>query len=267
MESVFSFKDYRAYLQGWLENEPASHGKMTQMSRAAGCQRSYLSRVLHGHVHLTPDHAFGLCEYWKLSSLEREYFLLMVDMARASSSVYRKHLDNQLEELRRKRERLGERLERNRISSSQVEQTYYSSWHWSAIHILVSIPKFQTVKQISARLQLPERMVEETLVALEKFKLIKRSGSKWVFDSSDVHIPKESALSALHHQNWRARANLDAHLSQSDSVHYTVVQSLTEETFLKIKEKLLLFIEDQKALAGPSKEEELVCMTVDLFKV
>jgi hypothetical protein len=64
-----------------------------------------------------------------------------------------------------------------------------------------------------------------------------------------------------------ARAVLDAQSPQLDNLHYTVVQSVSASAFLELRELVLNFIENLNQLAGPSKEEELIAMTCDLFRV
>jgi uncharacterized protein (TIGR02147 family) len=242
-------------------------GVISELALAAKCQRSYLSLVIHGSVHLTPDHAFGLCDYWNLSEPETECFMTLLELARSGSAAYRKHLESKLRAQKRENEDVAKKLNRPRLVAEEKENTYYSAWFWSAIHILVSIPEYQTVSAISERLQLPRSVVQETLKVLEGYKLIRADGGRWKFGSSELHLPKGSQLAILHHSNWRQRGLLDAQLRTENSVHFTVVQSLSHNVYEKIRSSLLRFIADSSRLAGPSKEEELVCMSYDLFRV
>jgi hypothetical protein len=61
-------------------------------------------------------------------------------------------------------------------------------------------------------------------------------------------------------------AILDAQNSSNDSVHFTVVQSFSRSDYEQIKQLLLDFIERAARLAGPSNEEEIICLSCDLFK-
>ncbi len=56
-------------------------------------------------------------------------------------------------------------------------------------------------------------------------------------------------------------------LGQGESVHYTGVQTMSVEDAQKIKELLLNFLGDASRIASPSKPEECLALTFDLFKV
>lgn len=56
-------------------------------------------------------------------------------------------------------------------------------------------------------------------------------------------------------------------MSDPDEIPYTMVQSMTVPAAEKIKQRLLEFIDESRKITGPSKEEELICITCDLFRV
>ena len=265
--SLFSHDDYQTYLKERLQSSDEAWGNVTRAAKAANCQRSYLSRVMNGHIHLTPDHAFKLSRYWELSPLEENYFLGLVEKARAGSKEYREHIEAKLFSLKQENENLSKRLERSSIEPGEKELTYYSAWYWSALHILVSIPQFQTVSEISKKLNLSPETVQSSLSTLQKFGLVKFENQKWRFSSTDIHIGKNSLLVGLHHNNWRQRALLHAQEKANSGIHYTTVQTMSRSAVEKIKQMLLQFIDESSKVAGPSKEEELVCITCDFFQV
>jgi uncharacterized protein (TIGR02147 family) len=264
--SIFSYQDYRDFLQALMTSQSESWGLITKMAKAAQCQRPYLSKVLKGEAQLTPSQAYGLARFWKLNSFETEYFLGLLEAERAGSGDYREYIQRKNSALRKSQEDLSQRVNRKSAPIAHNEVTYYSAWYWSAIHILVSIPAFQTVEAISRKLSLSPSIVEVSLKRLEEYGFVKREGGKWKFDTSERHISKTSPLSALHHANWRNRAVLDAQDSTQDSVHFTVVQTLSRADYQHLKQLVLEFIERASRVAGPSNPEELMCLSCDLFK-
>ena len=242
-------------------------GAISKMAAAAGCQRSHLSRVISGKVHLTPEQADGLAEYWRLNEAEGEYFLYLLEFARAGTKGLRQRIQRKIQRLKKEQEDLSERLRQPSLGVEEREIVYYSAWHWSAIHIIVSIPEYQTVTSISRRLTMPETLVRYCLEQLERFGLVRREGERWKFSSHTIHLPRRSPLIGTHHNNWRARASLKSHDPGSDGVHYTVVQSVSQRDYLKIKELLLAVIDDYSKIAAPSKEEELISFSCDVFRV
>jgi plasmid maintenance system antidote protein VapI len=91
-------------------------GQLSRAAEALNCQRSYLSRVISESLQLTPDHAFKLARFWRLTSDEREYFQTMVDYERAGDPEYRAHLKQRLLEVKRKHESIQERTARTAFS-------------------------------------------------------------------------------------------------------------------------------------------------------
>src|SRR4051812_18663642 len=139
---VWSFESYKEFLAALSKNGP--RGVISRLAEAAGCQRSYLSNVLRTHIHLIPDQAFGICRYLSLDETETAYFLLLLEKERAGTAAFRKHLEGELRQLQKEREDLAQRLARKPLQSEADQMIYYSAWHFAAIHILVSIPRFQT---------------------------------------------------------------------------------------------------------------------------
>ena len=267
LSSLFAFHDYKAFLRKTLQSKD-TRGEITRLAQAAGCQRSYLSRVIHEHVHLTPDQAFGIAQGLKFNAAERDYFLLLVDRARCGTPALIAHLDSKLQAMRQAQEDLSQRLGREtRDDAAGTELAYYSSWVWPAVHLMTSIPDCQSETQIAHRLGLPEGRVHGVLTELEARRLVRREGSRWKFQSGSVHIPKASPLVSLHHNNWRQQAVLESQDPSSDSVHYTMVQTLSRDAYLTIKQKMLLMIEESASIGQAAPEEELVAVCCDLFRV
>lgn len=263
--NLFTQTDYKAVLHAQITKHGDERGYRSQLAEAAGCQLSFLSQALHSHVHLTPDHAAGLAEYWGFDSDERDYFLELVNLARAGSRVLKGILSKRLGEIRERHENLARRYKKADTARPEDQAHYYSSWHLSAIHILLTIPEFRDVQPIAKRLGLPVAVVQESLERLSKMGLAVRRKSEWHPGESDIHLPKHSVLTSMNHSNWRARAVLDAYKQDGAGIHYTAVHSLSRADFEKIKEMVLKFLDDTRAVVRPSKEEELACMTLDWF--
>ena len=262
----FSHTDYKAYLRSVIANSDQTWGQVSKLADAAGCQRSYFSRAINAEVHLTPDHAYGLSEYLGLNEQETEYFLLLLEQDRASTARYRKRIKAKMHELKQRHEDLRNKVNRPIASFEEREFHYYSNWIYSAIHIGVSIPKLQTANALAEHLQIPLAMVEHTLKQLETWNLVKQEKGKWKFAGAELHVSKDSPLVAFHHMNWRQRATFDAQVRKPESLHFTVVQSIDRAAYEKIKQKLLQMIDEASAIAGPAKEEILICFNADFFE-
>lgn len=266
MRSVFEFATYKAFLAHKL----ASEGQRGQLSRAAEAiqtQRSYLSRVLSEELHLTPDHAFKLAKFWRLTPPEREYFLILVDIDRAADPEFRAHLKERANALKDKHDSVQNRAERAQFSGEALQVGYFSSWVWSAIHFLTSIPAYQNEDALADRLGLKRERVLVHLEHLQELKYVEKKSGRWIYKSGEFHAPKNSPLVILHHQNWRNRAMMDAQELDGANVHYTTVQTLSRDDYERIKALLLEFIAESSRIAAPSKPEEGIALTCDFFKI
>lgn len=176
---IFSFNSYKEFIKKQINDNSESRGYQSKLAEAARCQKSYLSHILHSHHHLNPDQACGLALFWDLNNEETDWFLLLVDIERAQSESLKKRLREKLRYIKTAREDLAPRFKKPRIKVSEKEFFYYSSWHWSAIHIITSIPRYQTVEAISEKLGLPKSLVRDCLQNLEEIGLVKASNGRW----------------------------------------------------------------------------------------
>ena len=269
MKTVFEFDSYKDYLRSLLKRED-SRGLLSKLAAAAECQRPYLSKVLQidSNVHLTPDHMFGICEYLQLTELESDGLKLLLEKERASQVKYRQSLQKRLIALKEQYLNLKKQLGKEQISTGEdAASFYYSYWLYSALHIAVSIPSLQTALALARRFLLPEETIIYHLKKLEKLSLVKEHKNKWQWQSGDIHLSKDSYLVFPIHINWRNQAVQNLSLRQSDSIHYSVVQSLSHEDCESLRIIMADLIKRFQKIATPSKSEELVCFNLDFFKV
>lgn len=265
-KNVFEFNSYKKFMSHKLLGLN-QRGQLTSAAKALGCQRSYLSRVISDKLQITADHAFNLARFWHLTPDERSYFQTLVELERSSDSHHQAFLKKQLLDLKKRHESIQERTNRTDLKIQFNNLNYFSSWIYSAIHFLTCIPEFQTASAISVRLNLPEAVVLNYLSQLEEHQCVQKNGSTWTYKSGEFHIPKDSPLVVLHHQNWRLKAVLDTQNFDSNSVHYTGVHTLSKTDLNRLKEMLLNFISEASALTSPSKPEEAIALTLDLFSL
>ena len=145
---------------------------------------------------------------------------------------YRESLRERIKALKKKQENLPHQFKLACIGDPEREATYYSSWVDSALHILSTIPGYQTE------------------LAMAEF----------------IHLPKTSPMNSVQNGNWRSRAVLRSQDNATENLHYTVVQSMSMTDFEAIKELLFDFLARYKRVADPSKEEEAYCLCLDFFQ-
>lgn len=264
---LFNCLDYKDFIKSRIAAAHPSRGYVGVMAKAAGCQRSYLSQALNSSVHLTPDHAFALSRFFQLNDLETKYFLLLVDHARCGSAGLRKHLQEQMDQIRESQKNLSRRL-KTTTTSGEDHGVYYSSWHWQAIHYATTIKTLQTAEAIAQRLLLPKSLVVICLNQLITMGLVVFENGRFRHKGDDLHLHSRSRWISIHHNNWRQRAVLNSQVeSEKHSIHYSSVFSMSRKDFLRLHEETLRFIEHGRQIIGPSNEEELFCFNTDLFEI
>lgn len=265
--NVYGFEDYREFIKAWVASKEKNHGILMKMCKAMDCQSSHLSRVLQGKIHLTMDQVYLLSNFMALNQAESIFFLKLAEFQRAGNLQYRKKIVDEIYQLRKAQTDFNQRHKLKKIDQIENEMTYYSSWHWTAIHFITGIKKYQLPSLIAQRLNLSELFVKRSLEVLEKMGLVKREGDFWKLSPGSIHLPNSSPMKSASHANWRQRAVISSQNSESDNFHYTVVQAISEEDFEKIKQIFIKTVDDYKKIANPSASEELICFSIDYFRV
>ena len=265
--SIFNYLSYFEYLDDTINSAARERGYKRKVAEAAGCQASYLSLVMKSVAHLTLEQAERLSRFWRMTPEESEYFLLLVCHGRAGSPELRDHFHSKLKKLKEQNENLGKRIRDAEVFPDAEAAIYYSSWQYIAVHILVSIPEFQSIPEIARRLQLPEDGISRVLSFLEKLGVVVNQSGKWRNSGKQFHLPKESPFVSLNHGNWRRRAVDNAFIGRPGDLHYTGVSSLAKKDAEKLRQVLLRVIDESRAIISPSPEEELICLGLDFFVV
>lgn len=263
--NVFEFKDYREFLKNRVQECSEKRGYLAKIAEAAGCQRSYLTLVLKKEANFTPEHAFGLTQFWEFSEDQATYFMDLVSYERCSSAPMKKHLEQRMERQRREQADFNKRYKSKAIPSIEKESIYYSHWYFSAVHVCLSIPGLDTAEAIAKRLDLPINLIQEVLQSLREIDLIQMHGGKWRPFGGPIHLPQQSVFNSINHDNWRTKAIADTQRAANRNVHYTAVQSLSRSDFEKIHSMLLKFIDQQRKTVAASVEEELAVFCCDWF--
>lgn len=263
---VFQFNDYKECIRSFVDFHKAQRGYQSLLAEAAGCQRAFISQALNSHVHLTPDHAVGLCQFWRLSDLETDFFMELVAYARAGTEAMRALSKRRLTNLRMRHADLGKKFSKASAQATTVHASYYSSWHYSAIHVLCSIPGYQTEDAISEKLGIPRLKTVRILSELQEMGVISKGPSgRWCPLKNDLFLGRDSVMTFNNHWNWRQKAIEDIQMGTEDSIHYTSLHALSRNDILEFKSLLINFISTTRELVAPSPEEEMVCITCDLF--
>ncbi|MEK6774131.1 MAG: TIGR02147 family protein [Bdellovibrionota bacterium] len=265
---LFEYSDYKNYLRDRLRiDNLETKGLKSKLCVHIGCQPSYLSQVLNGKPHFTLEQCTRLNGFFGHTKDESKYFLFMLEADRAGTKELQNFFNEQLLEIRQDRLNLKKRLHGTGDLPREVQHTYYSTWYYAAIHVMLSIPEFQDVSKIATSLHLPMNIVSGVIQFLEEIGLISFNKGTYVLTKKSFFLGRESEFIQRHHINWRSQALQSVEKNLAEDLHYSNVVAISKSDFHKIKEIFASAIEESRKVIGPSKEEALYALTLDAFRL
>lgn len=268
MVRVFEFTNYRDFLTKRLKEMPnKGYGQMSELSRFIRVHTTLVSQILKGHKDLTTDQAILACEFFGLSQLESEYFVLLVNLDRAGNPAAKRFYKNKIQKLKEQSQNISERVTADLSLSEEQRAVFYSHWGYSAIRQSVALPGINTVEDISHFLELPIERVNSCMSFLLQTGLCKLVGKKIGVGPSSTHIEASSPWVNVHHMNWRNRAIHSLNSASPADLHYTAPVTLSAADCEVIKERLIQLIQDVRATVDPSPSEKMYCLNLDWFEV
>ncbi len=267
---LFEETQYKQVLRRQIEAHRGVRAYRAALAQAIGCQQAFISRVLNAELHLTPDHALKLALFWGFSEKERDYFMLLVEHARAGSKELRDLIATKLRKIRDAEDSLSGRYGGGAEEGTldrDLAAVYYSNWIYAALHFAVTIPKLQTVEALVEEFQLPRKRITGALKELEKLGVVSHLDNRWVANQKNVHLSKNSPMLAQYLQTWRQQALVRYLGSEPKDIFYSSLYTLSQDDYLKLRRMILDFIENKRSLVAKSPEEVLTCFNLDFFRV
>jgi uncharacterized protein (TIGR02147 family) len=267
MANIYEYSSYKEFIRDLIKENSGHRGYQAKLARAAGCQPSYLSQALTGKAELHSDHAAKMAVFLGMTPNETEFLIELVHLAKATSTNLKNILLNKIERLKKEHTELAHRISGVQKISESIENFYFSTWFWSAIHVATSVPEYQTASALAERFHLPLQLVHEVLEKLQKVGFVQYRNSKWQYQGGAAHLARESFMTEMNHMHWRQRALLDVQIPSTEALHYTSVFTMSKSDATKIRELLIETIKNSRLLSDPSEAEEIFCMNFDFFKV
>lgn len=264
---VFEFRDYKEFLKSWLKEHPkGGRGQLKKMSDHLAVSTTLISQVINGEKHFSLETGAEVTEYLGLNYKEAEYFLLLIEHQRAGAFKLKKILENRLEREQQAGSQMQNRLKADRQLSEEEKMQFYSSWMYSATRILSALPKINSAKDMSERLNLPLGLINSVVEFLLEKSLCKIENGKLTYGAFRTHIGKDSPFVVKHHQNWRVRGFQSMELRRDEDLFFTQPMALSAEAAEKIRLMLPGIIEQIHGISGPSDSEVVRCLGIDWFE-
>jgi len=136
---ISSYDSYKSYLIDWLNSQPKKRGLKLKLAAAMTSPPSHLSQVMRGTSHLTLEQAEAANRFFGHNREESHGFLLLVQMERAGTPTLRRYFRAQLEDFRKSRLILKNRISEESKLSLEDQTLFFSQWYYSAILVSISL--------------------------------------------------------------------------------------------------------------------------------
>lgn len=266
-QSIFEFKDYKKYLNDALDDlKKQGHASRSDLAKASQCQTAYVSQVLNGSADFSLEQADRINAFMGHSTEEGDFFFLLIQLGRAGSHSLKEYFQRQINRVHENRLELKNRLDVNKTLSKDNATQYYSQWYYSAIHVMLTIPEFQSKEKMAKYLRMSESRVAEVLEFLTSVGLATKTQGKYKIGTTRIHLPADSPMISKHHTNWRLNAIRSMERESLDDTHYSSVVTLSRADVMVIRSKIIEFIQEIKVIIRDSKEEEVHSFCLDFFR-
>ena len=265
MLSAFDHDDYREYLRAWIKSKD-ERGAQQRLAEAMQVSSSLVSLILKREKELTLEQAHQFAEWIGMNERECDYWLLLVEYARAGTHALKARHARKLKELREQSKKISNRVPKDLELDEVAKSIFYSNWLYSGIRNLAAIPEYSDVPSIAARLQLPNSVVARVLEFLIQHGLCVEKDGKITYGPSLTHLAADSPLVDRHHQNWRLRGFEQMSHKREDDLFYTCPMSLSEKDAVKIRAMLPTLVEQILKIVKPSPSEKVYCINIDWFE-
>lgn len=267
MTNIYEHTDYREFLRAWLKSQPhQGRGLLGAWARELGVHSTLMSQVLGGSKELNLENADGLAGLLHLSEPEADYFLLMVQWARAGSPSLRKRWRDKMEQARKKSQVIAERLKDAQKMTEEARVSFYSSWLYAGVRNLTALPDMNSADEIARHLQMPRNVIQDVIEFLVSHGLCVPTDKGLDVGPRRTHLAATSPLVQKHHQNWRLEGFRRMNWRRDEDLFFTFPMSLSRADAGRLRQLLPKWIEDVHGIVGPSPSETVRCLNIDFFE-
>ncbi|MBN1578456.1 MAG: TIGR02147 family protein [Chitinispirillaceae bacterium] len=258
---IYDYFDYREYLNDTFSYFKAldssySHRKFLADAHIPGS--TYLLRVLQNKRKLTLKYVANFSEAMKLSPMEANYFLLLVQFGNEKNIDKR---DQLLKDL------LKIRSAKKTYALQDKKLRYFEKWYYPVIRDLVALVNFNNNYKALGRMLVPPIKPEQAKGAVQfllKHGFIKLRQDNQGYEPSEpvVSTPprvNSTILSQFHKKNLELDIDAFENCRLSDRSISSVTMSISGETFEKIRIEIQEFRKRLIALSREDTKPSMVC--------
>jgi uncharacterized protein (TIGR02147 family) len=267
--NIFEFHDYKEFVRKRIASFPRrGYGQYRKLSQALRLSSVAVSQIFKGDRDLSPEHALETAAFLLLDPEEADYFLALVQKARAGTPALRAHVERKLAQAREARATLAKRVEVSAELTDEARAVFYSNWQYSAVRIASSIPGLHGAEVIAKRLGLHVTEVIDVLRFLLKHGLCVMDKGQVKMGPASTFLPNDSPFINGHRRIWRLKSLEHLKLAEDPrNLYYTGLVSLSEEDAQTFRRECADFVAAFVKRVKDSPSETLACMNLDWFRL
>jgi hypothetical protein len=202
-----------------------------------------------------------------LPKLETDFFLLLVQIERASTQDLKKYFREKRDEIKRESLKISRLVLPSQEMDDVEKAVFYSSPLYSAIHLYTSISKGKSLDQIVKRFSLTVERAKAILQFLVDCGLCRFADGLYIMYQPSTHVSRQSPFLTKHHSNWRIAAIQKSENVSQEEFMFTANISISHEDFKVIRETLADAVRNLAKKVEKSEAEEIANINIDLFWV
>lgn len=263
---ITEFSNYKAYLKALIKSYPKNgRGQSRRLAEHLNLPPTVVSQILARDRHFTPDQAAEVATFFGLDERSAEFFLYLVNYARADSKKLKGFYEQKLDKLRAEAQNL-KNLVRGREELTDADKgRFYSNWYYSGIRNLTAIKGYQSVEAIADYFGLSRAKVGEVVSFLLATGLCVEKNGEIRPGPKSTHVSDKSEFVNSHRRNWRDKAREKFTDPGEKDLFVSIPVSMSDDDAEKFRAELLKVIKAFSKLVEPSPEEKLMCLNIDWF--
>jgi hypothetical protein len=265
--NLFKCASGREVLLTYLNSMPnRGHGEMGKIAKRLNVSTTWISQVAAGKKLFTSEQANEFADYLKLTNLETDFVLTLIQIERAGTPKLRSFWGEKISQIKRQAADLSKRVTSEQSLSDSSRAIYYSSAQFSAVRAFLSVGSSgKTLPEVVSRFQISRARAAEILDFLIGCGLCRKHNDSYLVGPQKLHLEQSSPFSTRHHSNWRVRALKKAENLSPDELMYTGLVSLSYSDFEKLRGEMLDFVQKFLRTVHDSPAEDTACFNLDFF--
>lgn len=270
MNNLYAYNNYLTFLKEEISQmQVQGKGILSKIAKNLAIHSSTLSQILRGDKNFTPEQALKLAKILELDDEKTQYWMLLVDYSRANSHELKGYIKKQIDKIQAS---ALKKLNLKQSPSSGLDISalaqFYSSWMYSAVHILITLDTHPSIDEIQKILGRSREEINKVIDFLTQHKLIVFDKKNKIFfpGKQHTHIDGEHYLASAHRLNWRRKALEHIDCVEAGELLLSAPVSLSKKDFFEIREILnetVKRIFDKIKASGPC--EVAACLNLDWF--